>query len=146
MENKRYTIEKFLNNESVNAWDKTPNYVWLSGEVDSCLYSNYGGDFSNLYALVNTDSEEFEKDFYREITDAEAETIKRHYIPLVVEAIKSGLAWFEGVEATDKEIKTAMIKTDFFDKFNKYYIENLNGSVENIKTFENSLKNCNSYL
>lgn len=128
------TKKEILKNELLK---KDVYYNRIMNEVDLLLENNFGQEIQELFDLVDREKEEFDHN-YRTLKLSDVRPLKWAYIESVLKAV----SFFIDVEFdfSDATLKKAMKETNFYQDFNKYYTDNLNGETENVEVFKRVLK------
>lgn len=107
----------------------------LLHEIDLLLDSNYGEEIQLIYSLVETPKEDL-GDYFKVITKEQCLKLKWQFINSTLDAVQRFIAWDEDIKVSNSTIKKGMKEINFYNDFNNYFIDNLNGDSDNIAIFK----------
>lgn len=104
------------------------NLKWTLNELDLYLDNNHGPEIANLYSILKDETEGI-------LTKADVKKLKWSIISDVLCIVQRAIEWDCDVTVSESTIKKAMKETDFYDKFNTMFFNNIEES-DNLKIFK----------
>lgn len=104
------------------------NLTCILNELDLYLNNNHGPEIANLYSILHSEIDGI-------LTKADVKKLKWSIISDVLCIVQRAIEWDCDVTVSESTIKKAMKETDFYDKFNTMFFNNIEES-DNLKIFK----------
>lgn len=124
--------------------NKKEDYSFLLREIPLLLENNYSAEVQFLFSLIEEEKNNFsDEEFFkwRVLKRKEAVFLKNYYIASFMQALRRCVEWEseESFTFSDATLKKVLKDLNYYNEFNQFFCNNLNGENINIDIFKKVL-------